>query len=90
MCLKVFTHKENNYDELNPPARKLGEAFQKVNFLRDIRADLEDRDRFYFPDVNFDRFDNASKNIIEERSSWSGKIYSCSSLRRYPPWGGLL
>ncbi len=65
MCLKVFTNRENNYDELVPPARKLGEAFQKVNFLRDIKADLEDRDRFYFPVVNFDQFDNPSKKIIE-------------------------
>ncbi len=65
MCLKIFTSNENNYDELVHPARKLGEAFQKVNFLRDIKADLEDRDRFYFPGVNFDQFDNASKKIIE-------------------------
>jgi phytoene/squalene synthetase len=66
MCLKVFTTKENNYEELTPPARKLGEAFQKVNFLRDIKSDLEDRDRFYFPGVNFDQFDNQSKKIIEK------------------------
>jgi len=65
MCLKILTSKENNYEELVPPARKLGEAFQKVNFLRDIKADLEDRDRFYFPGVNFDQFDNSSKKIIE-------------------------
>lgn len=66
MCLKVFTHRENNYEELAPSARKLGEAFQKVNFLRDIKSDLEERDRFYFPGVNFDQFDNASKKIIEK------------------------
>jgi phytoene synthase len=66
MCLKVFTHQEKNYEELVHPARKLGEAFQKVNFLRDIKSDLEDRDRFYFPNVNFDQFDNASKRIIEK------------------------
>jgi len=66
MCLKIFTHGENNYEELAPPARKLGEAFQKVNFLRDIKSDLEERDRFYFPDVNFDNFDNASKKLIEK------------------------
>jgi 15-cis-phytoene synthase len=66
MCLKVFTFEENNFDELAPPARKLGEAFQKVNFLRDIKSDLEDRDRFYFPGVNFSQFDNASKKLIEQ------------------------
>jgi 15-cis-phytoene synthase len=65
MCLKVFTSKENNFDELAPSARKLGEAFQKVNFLRDIKSDLEDRDRFYFPGINFDQFDNESKKLIE-------------------------
>lgn len=66
MCLKVFTSQENNFDELTPPARKLGEAFQKVNFLRDIKSDLEDRDRFYFPGINFDLFDNDSKKLIEK------------------------
>ena len=65
MCLKVFAHAENNYDTLAPSARKLGEAFQKVNFLRDVKSDLEDRDRFYFPDANFEKFDNAAKKEIE-------------------------
>jgi 15-cis-phytoene synthase len=66
MCLKVFTKNKNNYDELVSPARKLGEAFQKVNFLRDIKSDFEDRDRFYFPGINFDQFDNSSKKLIEK------------------------
>lgn len=66
MCLQIFTAEEKNYEELVPPARKLGEAFQKVNFLRDIKSDLEERDRFYFPDIDFNRFDNASKKLIEE------------------------
>jgi phytoene/squalene synthetase len=66
MCLKVFAHKNKNYDNLVEPARKLGEAFQKVNFLRDIKSDLEDRDRFYFPNVDFDKFDNSSKKLIEK------------------------
>lgn len=65
MCLKVFTKKGNDYDELVYPARKLGEAFQKVNFLRDIRADFIERDRFYFPGIDFERFDNTSKKLIE-------------------------
>jgi len=66
MCLKVFTHRDKNYDELVYPARKLGEAFQKVNFLRDIKSDLEDRDRFYFPEVDFTKFDNQAKKQIEQ------------------------
>jgi len=37
-----------------------------VNFLRDIKSDLEERDRFYFPNVNLDQFDNASKKLIEK------------------------
>jgi 15-cis-phytoene synthase len=66
MCLKVFCHEDKNYDQLVGPARKLGEAFQKVNFLRDIKSDMEDRSRFYFPGINFERFDNAAKKLIEE------------------------
>ena len=66
MCLKVFCHQDNNYDELVSPARKLGEAFQKVNFLRDIKSDLEERGRFYFPDANFEKFDNDTKKAIEQ------------------------
>jgi phytoene/squalene synthetase len=65
MCLKVFQHGENNYDQLVSPARKLGEAFQKVNFLRDIKSDVNDRNRFYFPGVEYDRFDNRAKKLIE-------------------------
>ncbi len=66
MCLKVFCHEDGNYDQLVAPARKLGEAFQKVNFLRDIRSDMEDRGRFYFPNANFEKFDNPTKRIIEQ------------------------
>ena len=66
MCLKVFTGNEEQYRELLPAARKLGEAFQKVNFLRDIKSDLEDRERFYFPNTDFKNFDNASKKEIEK------------------------
>ena len=66
MCLKVFAHQDGNYEALVHPARKLGEAFQKVNFLRDIKSDLEDRDRFYFPEVDFTKFDNQAKKQIEQ------------------------
>ena len=66
MCLKVFCHEDGNYDQLEGYARKLGEAFQKVNFLRDIKSDLEDRGRFYFPDANFEHFDNPTKKMIEK------------------------
>jgi len=52
MCLKVFCHgREELFDELAAPARKLGAAFQKINFLRDIKSDLELRGRIYLPGV---------------------------------------
>jgi len=67
MCLKVFT--ENNaelYDSLVEPARKLGSAFQKINFLRDIKSDYEERGRTYFPGVEYEEFDNVHKSEIEK------------------------
>ncbi|NDC42379.1 MAG: phytoene/squalene synthase family protein [Chitinophagia bacterium] len=67
MCLKVFTGKnEQLYLDLQEPARKLGAAFQKVNFLRDIRADYEHLGRVYFPGVDFQTFTAEQKTVIEE------------------------
>ncbi len=67
MCLKVFCNdKQNLYNELLPYAKKLGAAFQKVNFLRDIKADNEDLQRMYFPNCNFKKFTTQDKKIIEE------------------------
>ncbi len=66
MCLRVFC--ENNaalYDDLRPMARSLGSAFQKVNFLRDVKADLEERGRTYFPLVDLKHFSEADKQQIE-------------------------
>ena len=66
MCLKVFC--EGNtayYEELVPPARRLGAAFQKVNFIRDIKSDYEDRGRVYFPGVDFNDFSISAKEMIE-------------------------
>ena len=52
MCLKVFCWPDDNlYDRLKPPACRLGSAFQKVNFLRDIGSDWEERGRVYLPGV---------------------------------------
>lgn len=65
MCLHVFTDGDTkNYDQLFHPARKLGEAFQKVNFLRDIKSDLDDRGRNYFPGIHLDQLDESSKNEL--------------------------
>lgn len=67
MCLRVFyAGQDEAYQQLLPAARKLGEAFQKVNFLRDMRADHHERGRVYFPDVDFTRFTQTDKLAIEQ------------------------
>lgn len=67
MCLQVFCEGDSQkYAELVEPARKLGAAFQKINFLRDLQSDLEERGRLYFPNLpNILQFDYASKQAIE-------------------------
>lgn len=66
MCLRVFCETDSSlYNRLKEPARKLGSAFQKVNFLRDIKSDYVERSRVYFPGVDFNAFDDASKKKIE-------------------------
>ena len=65
MCLKVFVKGDlNKYKELRPTAMALGSAFQKVNFLRDLKKDFQELNRTYFPDVNFDNFSEDSKQFI--------------------------
>lgn len=67
MCLQVFCYdKPGLYCDLIKPARKLGEAFQKVNFLRDMESDFEDRGRTYFPSVDFKNFSSIDKQAIEK------------------------
>lgn len=67
MCLHVFVEGDDAlYAKLVEPARKLGAAFQKVNFLRDMKSDFVERGRVYFPGVDFDKFDNEAKKQIEE------------------------
>jgi phytoene/squalene synthetase len=68
MCLKVFVKgNESQYKSLRPAAMSLGSAFQKVNFLRDLKDDYQELNRTYFPSVNFNHFDEVSKlNIINE------------------------
>jgi phytoene synthase len=66
MCLRVFSeHDTVLYQRLVPQARSLGAAFQKINFLRDIRSDYEERGRTYFPDVDFTHFTEQDKQQIE-------------------------
>jgi len=68
MCLKVFVNGDDDkYNELKQSAMHLGSAFQKVNFLRDLKADFEDLSRTYFPDTDLNQLDEDSKlRIIEE------------------------
>jgi len=66
MCLRVFYFDEpEKYDQLKAPARKLGEAFQKVNFLRDARDDFQEKGRIYFKDIDFENFTEATKKQLE-------------------------
>ncbi len=65
MCLKVFVSgSKKEYNELKPYAMSLGSAFQKVNFLRDLKSDSEILNRVYFPNVNMKDFDENTKNQI--------------------------
>ena len=65
MCLKVFVTGDNEkYEKLKDSAMKLGSAFQKVNFLRDLKADFEDLNRSYFPNTDLTQLNEQSKNEI--------------------------
>ncbi len=68
MCLKVFVKgDEEAYEDLKDSAMALGSAFQKVNFLRDVKADYEELNRSYFPNTNLKELDEESKKrIVEE------------------------
>lgn len=67
MCLKVFVEGcQEKYDELKPFAMKLGSAFQKVNFLRDLKDDYSVLGRTYFPNVDMNEFNNEVKCCIEK------------------------
>ncbi|MDC1188331.1 phytoene/squalene synthase family protein [Flavobacteriales bacterium] len=75
MCLKVFLNGDNEkYEELKPYAMRLGAAFQKINFLRDLKADYEDLGRSYFPDLDIVNFDAKQKTIIEDEIEEDFKV----------------
>ena len=84
MCLYVFT--EGNlamYEELKPYAMKLGAAFQKVNFLRDMKDDYEVLGRIYFPGVDISRFDSRTKRQIEKEIECDFKV-ALEGIRKLP------
>jgi phytoene/squalene synthetase len=67
MCLYVFCDgDQKTYQHLKPSAQSLGAAFQKVNFLRDLKADYEQLNRTYFPGVDFGNFTASMKAQIEQ------------------------
>jgi phytoene synthase len=67
MCLKVFTGNDNErYEKLKGPAMRLGSAFQKINFLRDLKADIEGLERNYFPTLNLNEINDDTKRAIVE------------------------
>ena len=67
MCLSVFCQGDKNlYVRLTDSAKKLGAAFQKINFLRDIKEDAIEKERFYFPTIEWAKFNAQSKMSIEQ------------------------
>lgn len=67
MCLQVFVEGDKNtYEKLKPYAMALGSAFQKINFLRDLKDDFYVLGRTYFPNIKMTSFNNEVKNQIEK------------------------
>jgi phytoene/squalene synthetase len=84
MCLCVFCEGDMTlYKQLESPARSLGAAFQKINFLRDIQADFYNLNRTYFPDFDFYKFDEATKQRIEADIE-ADFVASLEGIRRLP------
>jgi len=66
MCLKIFVYGDHDeYERLKPLAMKLGSAFQKINFLRDLKADYQELGRTYFPGIDLNEFNASVKKEIE-------------------------
>jgi phytoene/squalene synthetase len=66
MCLKIFVYgDEQEYQRLKPSAMKLGSAFQKINFLRDLHSDFKELGRTYFPGLDAKSMTHADKAMIE-------------------------
>lgn len=84
MCLHVFTEGNKQlYDELRPFAMKLGAAFQKVNFLRDMKDDYHILGRTYFPNINMAEFTGDAKKQIELEIEQDFAI-ALEGIRRLP------
>jgi phytoene/squalene synthetase len=67
MCLKIFCDgEEKKYRELKPCAMRLGAAYQKINFLRDLKADFKGMNRSYFPGIDLQNFTEEDKKTVEK------------------------
>ena len=85
MCLCVFTEGDRHmYEKLKPSAMKLGSAFQKVNFLRDLKSDYNELGRSYFPDVDMQRFGDTSKMVVEGEIETEFRE-SLEGIKQLPP-----
>lgn len=84
MCLQVFTDgNKEQYEMLKPYAMKLGSAFQKINFLRDLKEDYQLLGRTYFPNIDMDVFDNGVKAQIEQEIEAEFN-YALIGIRKLP------
>jgi len=84
MCLKVFCNGNNKeYNRLKTPAKHLGAAFQKVNFLRDMKSDYTERGRVYFPEVDFNFFCDNTKLKLEQEIEKDFKL-SFEGIKQLP------
>lgn len=84
MCLHVFTlGNKEQFEALKPSAMRLGAAFQKINFLRDMKADYQTLGRSYFPNVDIDQFNNTAKLEIEEEIAEDFKA-ALEGIKRLP------
>lgn len=84
MCLQVFTEGDKiAYEKLKNSAMKLGAAFQKINFLRDVNADYYTLSRNYFPNVDLATFSNIEKSIIEDDIEEDFKL-ALDGIRQLP------
>ena len=85
MCLQIFVNGDKEqYEHLKPFAMKLGSAFQKVNFLRDLKDDYHVLGRTYFPDINMNVFDDNVKQKIENEIALEFKS-ALAGIRQLPP-----
>lgn len=84
MCLRVFTEGDNElFERLKPYAMSLGSAFQKVNFLRDLKQDCQDLGRVYFPGVDISELGPEQKSVIESGIQ-SELDYALEGIRLLP------